>query len=222
MENDYKTIEYRGYNINIKYDSDSRSPREWDNLGVIYSNHRNYSPDDHSIEELLEQECYQDDNYRFSPDKFSEDYIWLRIYAYIHGGITISCGESCPYNDRWDSGLFGIIAVDKNIVKKEYGCTQISDEIRNKVIGVLKSEYTGSVYGFEVTKIDNDDVLDSCWGYYGDDSVEDIEAECKSVIDGFVKEEKQARLNYLRQKIRKKGLQLRLPFLDYPQIKVSI
>lgn len=50
----------------------------------------------------------------------------------------------------------------------------------------------------------------------------DIEAECKSVIDGFVKEEKQARLNYLRQKIRKKGLQLRLPFLDYPQIKVSI
>ena len=57
MENDYKTIEYRGYNINIKYDSDSRSPREWDNLGVIYSNHRNYSPDDHSIEELLEQEC---------------------------------------------------------------------------------------------------------------------------------------------------------------------
>ena len=31
MENDYKTIEYRGYNINIKYDSDSRSPREWDN-----------------------------------------------------------------------------------------------------------------------------------------------------------------------------------------------
>lgn len=78
------------------------------------------------------------------------------------------------------------------------------------------------MYGFEVTKIDNDDVLDSCWGYYGDDSVEDIEAERKSVIDGFVKEEKQARLNYLRQKIRKKGLQLRLPFLDYPQIKVSI
>ena len=45
MENNYKTIEYRGYNINVKYDFDPQSPREWDNLGVIYSNHRNYSPD---------------------------------------------------------------------------------------------------------------------------------------------------------------------------------
>lgn len=230
MENNYKTIEYRGYNINVKYDFDPQSPREWDNLGVIYSNYRNYSPDGHSIKELLEQECYQDGNYRFAPDKFSEDYIWLRIYAYIHGGITISCGESCPYSDLWDSGLFGIIAVDKNVVRKEYNCTQISDDIRNKVIGVLESEvktlddyYTGSVYGFEVTKINNDDeVLDSCWGYYGDDSLEDIEAECKSVIDGFIQKEKQARLNYLRQRIKERGIQLCLPFLDYPQTKVSI
>lgn len=110
----YQTIEYRGYNINIKHDYDPESPREaWENLGTIYSNHRSYSPDNKSIEDLTDQECYQDDNGKFDTDKLDEDYIWMPIYAYIHSGITVSCRRHGVYRDRWDSGLFGIIAVEK-------------------------------------------------------------------------------------------------------------
>jgi hypothetical protein len=35
MDTILNTIEYKGYKINIHLDTDSESPREWDNLGVI-------------------------------------------------------------------------------------------------------------------------------------------------------------------------------------------
>ena len=146
----YQTIEYRGYNINIKYDCDPESPREWDNLGTIYSNHRSYSPDNKSIEYLTDQECYQDDNGKFDTDKFGEDYIWMPVYAYIHSGITVSCRRYGIYRDSWDSGLFGIIAVEKSAVMNEYGYKEIGEKERKEIdcylegeIQTLDSYYTG-------------------------------------------------------------------------------
>lgn len=229
----YQTIEYRGYNINIKYDYDPESPREaWENLGTIYSNHRNYSPDNKSIEDLTGQECYQDDNGNFDTDKFGEDYIWMPIYAYIHSGITVSCRRHGIYRDRWDSGLFGIIAVEKSAVMKEYGYKEIGEKERKVIecylegeIQTLDSYYTGEVYGYTITKVDdtgNEEEYDSCWGYYGDDNLKHIEEECKSLIDNFIKNERKERIAYLRQRIREKGRQLCLPFLDCPQINPAV
>lgn len=193
MENLFKTTEYKGYKINIYYDLDPQNPREWDNIGTIYSNSRTYNPDRRKIDEIFEQECYQDEDGDFDTDKFGEDCIWLCVYAYIHSGITISCHRSGQYADRWDSGLLGIIAVEKSVAMKEYGYDQIGDKERKTIEYRLEGEvkgldyyYTGEVYGYTITKVDDDgdeQVYDSCWGFYGDDQIDIIENECRHIID---------------------------------------
>ena len=178
-----ESIDYKGMSIKIYYDEDPASPREWDNLGTIYSNHRDYNPDGHKIDELFNEDG------QLNEKELDKNYIWLPIYAYIHSGITISTGHGYPYNDRWDSGLFGIIAVSKNRVRGEYACKSITAERRKKVEELLKCEietldqyFTGQVYGFIVEDKDESHV-DSCFGYFGDKGIKDAIEEAKSVID---------------------------------------
>lgn len=38
-----ESIDYKGMTIKVCYDENPESPREWDNLGTIYSNHRDYN-----------------------------------------------------------------------------------------------------------------------------------------------------------------------------------
>lgn len=184
-----ETVDYKGYAINIYYDNDAESPRSWDNLGTIYSNHRDYNPDDHSIEELL------NDDGRLDEDELSKYFIWLPVYAYIHSGITVSTGHGYPYNDRWDSGLFGIIAVSKERVKKEYGWKIITQKRREQIEKYLDGEietldqwYTGDVYGYETVipeecELNLPQIDDSCWGFFGDEGIKCIIEEAKDIID---------------------------------------
>ena len=180
----YKTEEYRGYTINVYYDTDPQSPREWDNLGTIYSNSRNYDPDKHSIDEIL-----NDEGTGLS-DEFKKNYIWLKIRGYEHSGLTISCNGGYPYNDPWDSGLFGIIAVSKADAIKEYGKKICTKEVRERALRCLEGEvetldmyYTGETYGYVIEDEDGCEI-ESCWGYFGSEWVDkDIIPECKSIID---------------------------------------
>ena len=49
--------DYKGYNIKIYFDEDAESPREWDNICVIHTAHKNYSigDEDHSTRESIEE-----------------------------------------------------------------------------------------------------------------------------------------------------------------------
>ena len=176
-------IDYKGMSIKIYYDENADSPREWDNLGTIYSNHRDYNLDNHKIDELLEEDG------RLHTDELDKYFIWLPVYAYEHSGITVSTGHGYPYNDRWDSGLFGIIAVSKERVRKEYGWKNITKERRQQIEGHLRNEikdldtwFTGQVFGF-VAEDENESHLDSCWGYYGNDGIKEAIEEAKAAID---------------------------------------
>lgn len=210
----YKTIEYRGYTIKIAYDTDPVNPREWDNVGTIYSNCRNYNPDGHTLDELYENDYYQDEEGNFDRKKFYEDCIWMKVYAYIHGGITIRCGG--PYSCSWDSGMFGIIAVKKEKAMKEFGFKEIGEDEIKHVGNILREEikeldhyYTGEVYGYEIYK---DDVfVDSLFGYYGDESLDGLMGDAKNVVDNMIKEVRRKRIEYLRKNIKEKGRQLCLP-----------
>ncbi len=180
----YKQEEYRGYTIKVLYDDNPQSPREWDNLGTIYSNHRRYDPDGHSIDEIIDDETGKLDK------EFVKSHIMLEIYAYEHGGITISTGRGGQFSDPWDSGLFGIIAVSKEKAIKEYGKKICTKEVREKALKYLEGEietldqyYTGDVYGYVIEDEDECEI-DSCWGYYGSEWVDkDLIPECKAIID---------------------------------------
>ena len=197
----YEQITYKGHHINIYYDADPQSPREWDNLGTFYTSHPHYRPEEDFYRHFEREEVF--DEYRDFLDSFEKKYIALKIYLYDHSGLTISSG---PFACRWDSGLFGMVAVNIDKVKKEYGWKKITAARRRKIESYLQSEIDtydqylrGEVYGYRITpESDDSDLLESGWGFFGDEGIETIKSECRATIDALVadrkKQEWEARL----------------------------
>lgn len=190
---EYKVINYKGFKINIYNDFDCESPRVDRCNSTIFSNHRSYNPDGHKLSEIADNPYYQNSDFYIDTKKFSTDYIWLRVYAYIHSGISISCNHGYPYNDRFDSGLFGIIAIPIEKVKEENSWLKITKKRRTLIESCLEAEikvlddyYSGSVYYFTVTS-ESGEELDSCGGFFGDSSLIEIESQCKAFIDNLMR-----------------------------------
>jgi len=180
--NNYQMEMYKGYTIKIEVDTDPINPiTDWDMLGTFACFHRRY--DLSNTKQFNDADDLQD----FLKEN---ENISLPLYLYEHSGITISCSNSSyPFNDRWDSGQVGIIFVTYENIKKEYNCKRITKKIRETVLRVLEGEVktfdqylTGEVFGFTIED-QNGDQIDSCWGYYGYDSIKDIIEECKGTID---------------------------------------
>lgn len=155
--------EVNGYNVKVVIDEDPESPREaWETLGtILYTSNRYTLGDIQATSDLIDEIVE------------SEDVIVLPVYAYIHSGITINTtGFNCP----WDSGCCGVIYVDYETIRKEYNVKRISKQLREKIIAYLVGEIKiydqylrGEVYGYQVEDPEGE-VVDSCWGYYGEPS----------------------------------------------------
>ena len=188
----YNQIKYNGYHINIYYDDDAGSPRKmFDNLGTLYTAHRRYRPEK-EFDEHFDIDKVFDGRIGNFQGSFLKEYIALPVYLYEHSGTTVSTSPcSCP----GDSGFFGIIAVPLDKVRREYGWKNITVERRKRIEEYLQGEiktlddyYTGEVFGYCITPEDDDsNELDSCWGFYGTDSLKEMEAECRHIIDGLDK-----------------------------------
>ncbi len=82
----YNKIEHRDYVISIFCDENPESPREWDNLGTMYTAHRHYCPekelDDHfNINDMFKS------RWEFR-EKFLRTHIALPVYMLDHRGIN--------------------------------------------------------------------------------------------------------------------------------------
>ena len=179
----YQQIEHRGHVINIYHDENPESPREWDNLGTMYTSHRRYRPEEELDKHFETGDVFE--SYGVFRDDFLRRYVALPVYLYDHSGLTVS---TTPFSCRWDSGLFGIIAVPVEQVKKEYGWKLLTKPRREAIERHLQGEIKtyddylrGEVYGFEITN--HNALVNSCWGYYGDDGLKHLISECKSQID---------------------------------------
>lgn len=175
------------YEIEIHYDSDPESPREWDNLGTMVCQHRRYRlGDDHDYNL---DEC---DSWLDVQKAVGYPPVILNLYLYDHSGITIS---TKPFSCSWDSGQVGFIFATKEALLKEYG--RVDEEVIQKAIKVLESEVEiydmylrGDVYGYRIFEVSTCDFghehkeeVESCWGYYGeDDCMEEAEYIVKSLI----------------------------------------
>lgn len=146
----------------IHSDHDAISPRENNNLGTIAYCSNRYL--------LGDQQVTWNQLYKLIKDR---DKIGIPVYAYIHGGVTINTtGFSCG----WDSGLVGYIYVSKDKVRSEFSVKNLSSKLKGQVLEVLKAEIeefdnylTGEVYGYDI--VDNGQVIDACWGFYGKEAV---------------------------------------------------
>lgn len=151
--------------VNIVQDNDPISPREFDNLGTILYSSTRYQLGDKCVSRQEIQEIVEDPNN-----------ITLPVYAYIHSGIVLNTsGFSCP----WDSGQSGIIYVSKQKIREEFKVKKLSAKLKAKVLEILKSEVeiyshylSGEVYGYQLLD-ENDDVVDSCYGFYSYNEAEE-------------------------------------------------
>ncbi len=156
--------------LKVVQDSSADSPRGWDNLGKMICFHNrydlgdkhNYSADDYSGWEEMKKAILKEEN----------PAVILPLYMYDHSGISIS---TSPFSCRWDSGQIGFVLVSKKQALEEYGGVRVSSKTKAKIESVLQGEvetYTqyvgGEVYGFQIVDED-DDIVDSCYGFYGTD-----------------------------------------------------
>lgn len=181
-----QTFKHSGYTVNIDYDPCPESPREWDDLSTIYSNSRRHDFDGHGIEELIREVGGNEYDSVIPWDLIGKKYYYRKVWMYDHSGISVRTGDKNPWGSgwmAWDSGLAGVIVVDKEDAKKEWpedtkarAEKWLDGEIEN-----LDVYCRGEIYGYEVLDEDGETVND-CWGFF---DLDECIAEAKSDAEYF-------------------------------------
>jgi len=198
-----ETVEYKKHKIEIFPDENCENPiQNWDVLGEYFCWHRQYNLGNSS---------------RFSTPDEAIAYVrqtrslLFNLYMYDHSGIALSLSNNhYPFNDRWDAGQLGVILVDREKALKEFGKKRLTEQLKQKIRQIIEGEIetynqylSGDIYGYVVSS-DNDEQIDSCWGYYGQD---DCLNEAKSIVDYEVNKAVREHCQKVKQWIRN-----RVPF----------
>lgn len=171
----------------IHHDSSAVNPREEnENLFKIFSDCKYLSSDKGAMNPVVD--------YGKAPDeaKFVKGIYALPVYAYVHSGMAISLKPfSCP----WDSGVSGWIYVNKAHFCKEMGMKKFSSKRAYKIaegeVSELNQYINGEVYGYSVeTRASVEDEWeetgDSCWGFFGSESIPEMVAEAGGDEEGTI------------------------------------
>ena len=169
-----ETLEFpEGIKVKIYQDEDPINPRkDYDNVGTMVCWHTRYDLGD----ETVNRDYYNNGDEVI--DEIKEAHgpiVYLPLYLYEHSGMTI---RTYPFGDPWDSGQVGWIYVTQGRAFSEYGDMTGNFDIDKERIAehliAEVSEYdqylTGDIYGY-VVKDSDGKCLDSCWGFYGMESV---------------------------------------------------
>lgn len=193
-------IKYKGYVIEISPDEDAQNPyKDWDQLSDTNFWLRNYNLDSTGKGQM----GFDGPQEVVEAFQRGEIVFYAPIYAYIHGGITVSMGErGYPFNCPWDSGLAGMVYVTKEKAKENwpfYGGRTLwlaCGRVAKVEIETLDQYLTGDVWAYNITKKGWDPWDgESCCGFYGYDY---CLSEAKGVVDQLI--EAQERLeNDLRE-----------------------
>ena len=111
----------------------------------------------------------------------------LPILKYEHGLVNYYIGDSI---DRWDGSIVGFAWKEKQALCEEYGVKKLTPKIKEIINSIIEGElkaYTnfanGEAYGFELySREDGDDPIDSCYGFIGYDSTDEL---LKDVMDNI-------------------------------------
>jgi hypothetical protein len=166
MQTPIETLKFpKGITVQIFQDEEPQNPRDNDNLGTMALFHRRMILGDVNHGLTVEQAPAMESR---------KDVLCLPVYAYEHGGITISTSDGhYPFNDRWDAGRAGIIFITKEKIREEYGWKVITKKRREEIMGRLQAEVEeydlylrGECYGYKAFE-NGEAADDSCWGFLG-------------------------------------------------------
>ena len=150
---------------------------EEDNSILAYD-HYVYDLEDYIIENLTVKECFD------ILEKYA-DIIHLPLYIYEHSMISIRTGS---FGDRWDSGFYGFIWTDKELVNsaygdvkdwKRYGYNLMESDVKLYDMYLQGSVYIIKISPYDPEKQDFDFFHSECVGgfysdAYGDDLYDEI------------------------------------------------
>lgn len=185
-----ETITKGDKTLKIYQDECIDSPREWDNLGKMVLSHKRYNlPNELNID-LESRGCDLEQLKQFLQIEHKARVLFI-VKGYDHSGLNISVSNEYPFNDYWDSGILGFIIAREEDILKEFG--DLSPITLKKVEEILKQEVklynqylNGDVYSYTISafkKCDccahiEEEIKDSCGGYYGSEGIEEIKREC--------------------------------------------
>lgn len=175
-----------GYRVEVCSDDYPDDPRTWDNLGTMICWHRSYDLGDKQA----------DSNYYESVEDMlkglEEDYgdiLVLPLFLFDHSGLRMSTNSSrfkAWDSQGWDWGMVGIIYVSHSDILDAYSADEITDDLLEKATECLVGEVaiydqyvSGDVY-VAIAYDADDDIIDSCGGFYGFDYALD---EAKQMVE---------------------------------------
>jgi hypothetical protein len=174
--------------LEIRYDCDPTSPREWSNLGYFITVDRDYhSPDmNETLERIVkdtgEEATSQAEHIKMIKKEVENelDEKVLKIYPivkYEHGAVVYSLGEMHGF-DYSNNGFY--IVTDKT--QKELGTPESSfEKVIREELNIYNKYANGEVYCFTLYD-DKGEVEDSCCGFYSlDDIKEQLPSEWEDV-----------------------------------------
>lgn len=207
--------QFKYVDLKIEPDDDPPNPcKDYDLAGTMVFFHRRMDlghPHDFTRDLTPEDDDGYQDHYEDSPSGFKKWVFYhcnsrvlsLPVYAYEHSGITIRAGGKGVGWDSFDSGQLGYIYITHDNIRKEWGKQgkRISKAEFAKAEACLIAEVntyndylTGNCYGYTVTDKETGEVLDSCWGFLGDEK--------------YCREEGEAAANRHEKEYRKAAQQL--------------
>lgn len=180
MSHVHETFEHNGHQIEIVHDDSADNPIKDEETVKVVEWTGSY--------DLGNCETFAD------PEEF-EDFCKankvhrLPLYLYDHSGLTVS---TTPFGCQWDSGQVGWVFVTDEAAKTDL-CPDDRDAKEHTYNGALEATVeeldtwlTGNVWGYVIKKLcpccgEPRDVVDSCWGFYGDPD-EDIRDEAMACV----------------------------------------
>ena len=179
------------YKIDVVQDEDANSPDYWENdeAFVVYD-HRQFSV---SRDGFVPRDIF--DHISSGKKLYDGHYVFV-LYAYIHSGVALSVGNHNFPDARRDVSSTGFV-----LVKRQKG--MYNREKAFKLAEAITEEWnqylSGDVYGYKVydmTACEEDDdegeLVESCWGFYGDP--EYCMTEAVNVVESLIEADKHGQL----------------------------
>lgn len=152
--------------LRIEQDQDAQSPSEFDDTIYIVAKHRQFAVHRPGKRDTTYGEAF--DVAAEIEDRKETHYVFL-LEAYIHSGVVLALAREGNFPDReWDVSLLGAVFVDKTEADDK-------DEARSMArskIDEWNQYLSGDVWGY-IIEDDNGNQIDSCWGFYGKEYVEE-------------------------------------------------
>jgi hypothetical protein len=163
----------KGSFLIIHRDDDPQDPRaDYDNFGHMACYHRDYRLGDKK--ERLDPKVVNSEDYESLQDYLEKERdaeILLPLYLLDHSGLWIRTGRYACDPGGWDTSMVGYIYCTKKEIEREWGtgpdAYEKAEACLESEVGVYNDYLTGNVHGFETEAWDDEDCIDSCWGYIG-------------------------------------------------------